>query len=161
LLSNWHHKEAIPVRRIASLPYLEACQVGEWVTKILPVLGTAVEVIAGDAEAVAAGYSAMVNPSIAELQVGLTAAQREADEVAPADRAYDEAQEAVAALRPQADELIQDVMDELRFHLRKRDAPSQRRIMRTYGVSFSYLPGEPADPDDAGAGSEDPPASAE
>jgi hypothetical protein len=123
-------------------------------------LATAVEVIAGDAEAVAAGYPAMTNPSAAELQTILTAAQQEADQVAPADRAYDEAQEAVAALRPQADELIQDVMDELRFNLRKRDAPSQRRIMRTYGASFSYLPGEPSDPDDAGSGSEDPPAGA-
>jgi hypothetical protein len=35
---------------------------------------------------------------------------------------------------------------------------SQRRIMRTYGAPFSYLSGEPADLDDAGAGSEDPPA---
>jgi len=109
-------------------------------------LATAAEVIAGDAQAVAAGYPAMVNPSAAELQTVLTAAQQEADEVAPADRAYDEAQEAVAALRPQADELIQEVVDELRFNLRKHDAPSQRRIMRTYGASFSYLPGEPADP---------------
>ncbi len=37
-------------------------------------------------------------------------------------------------------------------------ARSQRRIIRTYGASFSYLPGEPSDPDDAGSGSEDPPA---
>jgi hypothetical protein len=123
-------------------------------------LATAAEVVAGDAEAVAAGYPAMTNPSAAELQAVLTAAQQEADEVAPADRAHDEAQEAVADLRPQADELIQDVVDELRFNLRKRDAPSQRRIMRTYGASFSYLPGEPADQDDAGSGGEEPPSGA-
>ena len=36
-----------------------------------------------------------------------------------ADRVYDEAQEAVAALRPRADELIEDVMAELCFNLRK------------------------------------------
>ena len=69
-----------------------------------------------------------------------------------ADRAYDEAQEAVAALRGQADELIAEVMDELRFNLRRKDAPSQRRVMRTYGANFSYLKGEPRDADDVAQG---------
>jgi hypothetical protein len=57
-----------------------------------------------------------------------------------------EAQKAVAALRPRADELIGDVMDDLRYNLRKLDPPTQRRIMRTYGATFVALPGEPADP---------------
>ncbi len=30
----------------------------------------------------------------------------------------------------------------------RKDAPSQRRIMRTYGATFSYLAGEPVDPDE-------------
>lgn len=90
----------------------------------------------------------MVNPSAAQLQAVLAATMTKAEDVAMADRAYDEAQEAVAALRPQADELIEEVMAELRFNLRKKEPPSQRRIMRTCGARFRYLEGEPVDPDD-------------
>ena len=111
-------------------------------------LALAAQVVQGDADAVAAGHPAMVNPSAARLQAVLAATMTEAEDVAMADRAYDEAQEAVAALRPRADELIEDVMAELRFNLRKKDPPSQRRIMRTYGARFRYLEGEPVDPDE-------------
>jgi len=76
-------------------------------------------------------------------------AQSEADDVAMADRAYDTAQKAVEALRAQADELIAEVMAELRFNLRKRDTPNRRRIIRTYGATYSYLAGEPVDAGDA------------
>ena len=48
----------------------------------------------------------------------------------------------------QADELIGDIMAELRMTLRKMDAASQRRIMRTSGARFEYLRGEEVDPDD-------------
>jgi len=114
-------------------------------------LALAGRVIEGDAQAVAAGYEPAVCPSAAQVQVVLEAAIKQVDDVAPADHAYDEAQAAVETLRPEADELIQEVMDELRFNLRKLDAPSQRRIMRLYGARFRYLPGEPADPDDEGS----------
>lgn len=97
----------------------------------------------------------MVNPSAAQLQAVLAATMSEAEDVAMADRAYDEAQEAVVALRPQADKLIEDVMAELRFNLRKKDPPSQRRIMRTYGARFRYLEGEPVDLDDEPAEEEE------
>jgi len=107
----------------------------EWLTM-------AENVVAGDAQAVADGFDAMVNPSAAELDAVRSTAQTEVDEVSPADRAYDQAQEAAATLRPQADELIQEVMDSLRYTLRKKDAPSQRRIMRSYGATFTYLKGE-------------------
>jgi hypothetical protein len=90
----------------------------------------------------------MGNPSAAELEAVLEAAHSESDDVAIADREYDEAQERVAALRPRADELIAEVMAELRFTLRKKDAPSQRRTMRRYGARFKYLRGEPRDADD-------------
>ncbi len=112
-------------------------------------LTLAAQVVKGDADAVAAGYPAMVNPSAAELQEVLHAAQSESDDVAMADRAYDIAQKAANALRAQADELISDVMAELRFNLRKRDTPSRRRIIRTYGATYSYLVGESVDADDA------------
>ncbi len=119
-------------------------------------LSFAAQVVLGDARAVAAGYPPMVNPSAAELQAALQAAVSEAADVALADRAYDQAQEAVEALRSPADALIAEVVDQLRFNLRKKDAPSQRRVMRTYGARFRYLSGEPVDPDDPLPGGEEP-----
>ncbi len=117
----------------------------EWLT-------LAGRVVQGDADAVAAGFPPMANPSAAELQAVLEAARSEAGDVAMADRAYDQAQAAVAALRSRADELAAEVMAELRFYLRKEQAPSQRRILRTYGARFRYLPGEPQD-----EGADEPP----
>ncbi len=108
----------------------------EWLT-------IAKEVVGGDARAVAAGYLAMVNPSAEELDTVVQIAEAEYDDVAMADREYDKAQEELANLRPTADQLAQEVMDELRFTLRKKDNPSQRRIMRTYGATFKYAEGEP------------------
>lgn len=117
----------------------------EWLT-------LAGQVIRGDAQAVAAGYPPMMNPSADELRAVLEAARREAGDAPAADRTLDESQEAIAALRPKADGLIREVMSELRFNLRNKDAPSQRRIMRTYGVQFRYPPGESADQDEPGTG---------
>ncbi len=87
----------------------------------------------------------MVNPSAAELDALVQSAQTEKEDVAIADREYGQAQEALAALRVQADELIDEVMAQLRYVLRRLEAPSQRRIMRTYGAEFAYLEGEPPD----------------
>lgn len=113
------------------------------------LLATASKMIKGDKEAIVAGYEAMVNPSAAEVQEALDAAKKELSEVAPADRLYDKTEEAVAYLRPQADELIADVIDELKFKLRKRDAASQRRIISSYGVEIEYSTGDgPVDDDE-------------
>lgn len=103
--------------------------------------------VAGDANAVTAGFPAMVNPSAAEVDALVTAAQTEANEVADADRLQDEALAAADALVEEANTLIEDVMAELRFNLRKMDYPSQRRIQRTYGARFRTLPGEPSEGD--------------
>jgi len=121
---------------------------GDW-------LAMANRVVQGDADAVAAGYPPALDPSAADLAAVLKATKSEVKDVAMADRAYDKAQEAVAVLRPQVDELIADVIAELRFTLRKKDAPSQRRMMRTYGARFRYLAGEPVDPDDVVEGEEE------
>lgn len=48
----------------------------------------------------------------------------------------------------EAENLIADVMAEMRLTLRKMDMPSQRRIQRSYGAKFKYLKGEEVDPDD-------------
>jgi len=67
------------------------------------------------------------------------------NDVAVADRDYDIAQEVVASSRTVAEDFIQEVMDELRFALRKKDASSQRRIMRSYGATYTFVEGEPED----------------
>ena len=105
------------------------------------------QIVKGDADAVAAGYPAMLNPSAAEVAAQLANARAEAAQVGGTDRVYDQAQESAAALRPEADSLIQEIMDQLRFNLRKKDEPSQRRIMRSYGARFTYASGETPDPD--------------
>lgn len=113
-------------------------------------------IITGDGNAVAAGFPPMANPSAAEVQVALDSAIAETDEAVFADRLHDQAQEAVAALRPQADEMIDVIMLELRLNLRGKSAESQRRIMRTYGATFAYLEGEAVDAEDTAA--DQPPA---
>ena len=113
------------------------------------MLTMAEKMVKGDEEAVLAGFDPIVNPSAAELQTALDAAKKELGEVAPVDRKYDEAEEEVAKLRPEADELIKDVIDELKFNLRKRDGSSQRRIIQSYGVEISYTNGSgPVDDDE-------------
>ncbi len=109
------------------------------------------QIVAGDAKAATAGYAPMANPNAAELAAVVAAARTEQADVAAADRGYDSAQAAVESMRARADELVDDVMAELRFRLHKLDGPSQRRVMRTYGARYAYLKGEPADADDATA----------
>jgi hypothetical protein len=107
------------------------------------------DAVKGDADAVAAGYQPMLNPSAAELQATLVTARAKVAEVVVADRAYDQAQEQVAALRGEADGFIQEIMDQLRYQLRKKEEPNQRRVMRTYGAAFSSQPGEQAEEEPA------------
>lgn len=111
-------------------------------------LAMAANVVRGDGEAVTAGYPAMSNPSADEITAVLDTARLEAEEANTADRTYDEAQEALADLRVQADQAIEDILAELRFTLRRKDNASQRRVMRSYGASYTYLEGEPLDVDD-------------
>ena len=99
-------------------------------------------IVSGEAAAVAAGFPAMANPSAAEVKVALDAFRKESGEVAPADAAVRQAQLAAAKLRPDADELIGDVKDEIAHALRKQDGPAQRRVLRLFGFKFTPNPGE-------------------
>jgi hypothetical protein len=105
------------------------------------LLAISAKVIEGDQQAVAAGYPAMANPDALELKEALDIAQKEISDVAPADREYDQAEEAVEKLREQADLLISDIVDELKFNLRRKDAASQRRIILSYGIEIDYTNG--------------------
>ena len=107
-------------------------------------LGITRKVINGDKIAIEKGYEAMENPSTKELEKLLEICETESSDVSVADRNYDLAQKEVAELRQEADALIEEIMAELRFNLRKLEPASQRRIMRSYGATFKSLPGEPA-----------------
>ncbi len=135
-LTHHHRHQQHPISR------LEVCY---WI----PIGQNAIN---GDAEAVAAGFPPMSNPSAAEVQLLLDNATAEAGEADAADRVHDKSQAAVAGLRVSVNKMIDDIMAELRFRLRDEDKAGQRRIMRTYGATFNYLEGEPVDTDDQGVG---------
>ena len=111
-------------------------------------LSLAAVAVAGDAKAVAAGYAPMSNPTAAEVGAVLQTAKMEAEEADAADRHFDEQQEELATLRQEVDMMGESVVRELRFTAWRKDPASHRRIMRTYGVKYTYLDGEPRDPDD-------------
>jgi hypothetical protein len=98
--------------------------------------------VEGEGLAQTAGYPPMANPEISEVQTALLALKNQVLLINNADRVYDLAQAAVAALRPPVDLLIKSVMAELRFNLVGLDEPSFRRIARRYGAEFSTYPGE-------------------
>ena len=113
------------------------------------LVGAAEKIAAGEVQAVADGLPPMANPSAAEVAAELAAARTQADDVPAADRAYDEAQAAVAARRPEADQIADDVMADLRSEFRRLDAPSLRRVQRAHGATFATLLGEPEDGGDS------------
>jgi hypothetical protein len=119
------------------------------ITSFDSLIDCAEKIVAGEGDAVAAGLEAMANPSAAEVAAVLDEARLQAADVPKADRTYDLAQAEIAALRPKADELIDDGISALRYVLRRLDGPGQRRIQRSYGYTFAYLPGEPVDPEPA------------
>jgi hypothetical protein len=102
-------------------------------------------VIDGEGTAVAQGYPAMLNPTAAELQMVLDKAWKEVKDVPIADEAYDNAQEEIASLRSEVDELIRDMYEHMNFNLRKKDGASRRRIMQNYGFTFRFIKGESVD----------------
>ena len=107
--------------------------------------------VQGDAEAVLAGYVAMAEPTAVELQAALDASIAEAGDVIRTDREYDEAQEFLATFRATADDYIRELRDLIIFGTRKKEPPSQRRILRSYGAEYRYAPGEQVDEGDVTA----------
>lgn len=105
-------------------------------TSAATIIPLAELVIAGDAQAVEAGYEPMINPSAAELQAKVILAKSEVEDAVGASRMVNFNEEEMATLRAKADETVREIVAELRFYLRRRDETIQRRIMRNYGVRF-------------------------
>ena len=113
--------------------------------------------IAGDTASTAT-YGAMSNPSAAELQAALTAAQNEHEDVAPADSVVQNAQLAIQEKADLAAFWVSEIrFDALDFARRETDA-GQRRLLRKLGFKFKNNPGEtPEDPADGPAPAPTPP----
>ncbi len=96
------------------------------------------EMIDGDDEAFAGGFERLREPNQAEIQVAYMTANGLYLAVPAADLAYDLAQKATADLRPKVDEILADVVRDMRYNLSiaKMDKESERRIMRGYGFTF-------------------------
>lgn len=103
--------------------------------------------INGDDEAAAGGFERLLCPNQAEIQAAYTAAETLFEKVPSADRAYDMAQKAVADLRPQVDEVLADIVRDMRYNISraKMDKESERRIMRGYGFEFITRTSTPAE----------------
>lgn len=92
--------------------------------------------VAADAEAVLKGYEAMSNPSAAQLEAVLIEAEKEIADAVDSDSKVNSKEAELAEIRDKADALIDEILAELRFNLRRESESDQRRIMRTYGVKF-------------------------
>ncbi len=100
-------------------------------------------IIEGDDEAFAAGYERLREPNQAEIQTVRDAADAAFKAVPMADRTHDIAQEDVAALREQVDDILAEVVRDIRYHAgrEKKDKESERRVMRSFG--FTYITRNP------------------
>ncbi len=103
------------------------------------------DVIDGDGEAVTAGYAPLLDPSAAEITTLYNTAQTTHDAIRPADKAYDKAQTAVAAVRDDVDDVLAKVVRDMRYHLSVAgmDKESERRVMRGYGFTFVTVNSSP------------------
>lgn len=99
-------------------------------------------IVDGDAARVAAGGAAMSNPTAAAVGSRLAALNAALGALSPLKDAYNAEQEDVENMRPEVDDLIDDIIDEVLFTFRKHDAPSQRRNAREYGLTYVPSPGE-------------------
>ncbi len=104
-------------------------------------------VIKGDARRVA-NFSepAMAMPSAAEVTTALAAYNTELTLQTAAKDSLESEQSDVNQLRPEADQLIRDVWDEVEFALRQMEPSTLRRRAREWGVFYALRPGEPEEP---------------
>ena len=89
----------------------------------------ATALIAGDTASTAT-YGAMANPSAAELQTALTAAQNEHEDVGPADSVVQTAQLAIQDKAPLATFWVSEIRFDALDHARRETDSGQRRLLR-------------------------------
>lgn len=93
-------------------------------------------IISGEEIRVLAGGAPMAMPSAAEVEAKLNGLTPLLDTLTTLKDNYDNKQEDVQEMRPEADDLISDIWDEVLFAFRKDSAASLRRKAREYGVVY-------------------------
>ncbi len=97
---------------------------------------TALWLVEGEEAAIANGFPAMVNPSIADLQVCMDSYQQDSIEADHADREYQAVQAEMSDLRKQTHLSARGLAANIRLVLEDRDASSVRRTLRGFGFRF-------------------------
>ena len=93
-------------------------------------------VVDGENARIAAGSVPLTNPTAIQVNDQLLDFRSLVNDLTTRKTAYDDAQEAVAALWDEADDLLKDIWDEVLFHFRKDDPPSLRRKAREWGLVY-------------------------
>lgn len=96
----------------------------------------------GEAARVLAGGAPVTFPSITEVSAAVEAFKNANLQQANAKDAFDTAQEAVAALRAEANKLVLKIWNELEAAFDTGDKPSKRRKCREWGVVYVPNRGE-------------------
>jgi len=105
-------------------------------------------VASGETARVAAGGTPMGFPTAAEVAGAAANFQTLKGAQSQLKDVYNQEQEDVEGLRPAADELIDDIIDEVLFTFRKHTPASARRNAREYGLTYVPSPGETPSADD-------------
>jgi len=105
-------------------------------------------IAAGEAARVTAGGTPMAFPSAAEVATVAANFQTIKGAQSQLKDVYNLEQEDVEGLRPAADDLIDDIIDEVLFANRKHTPASARRNAREYGLTYVPSPGETPSADD-------------
>ena len=113
----------------SSKPLTQLSKFTEWIT-------AAQELLAGEAEAQAAGEAPMANPSGEELTAFLTAAQAAEQELTEAQRLLNTERATLDQTRAAINTLHREGARYLRYSLGELPAPNRRQQMREYGYVF-------------------------
>jgi hypothetical protein len=105
-------------------------------------------IVSGEAVRVAAGGTPMAFPTAAEVAGAAANFQTIKGAQSQLKDVYNLEQEDVEGLRPAADDLIDDIIDEVLFANRKHTPASARRNAREYGLTYVPSPGETPTADD-------------
>jgi len=106
------------------------------------ILQVGKDLVKGEADRIAAGGGAMAMPAIAEVNTAHTNFNNILMPHSTAVDAYDQRQEALDALNPEADAVIKKVWDEVDTFYNEEEPASQRQNAREWGVVY-VLSGSP------------------
>jgi hypothetical protein len=99
-------------------------------------------IVSGEAVRTGEGGEPLANPGAAQVQARRDALRPMLQRLSDLKTTYDSEQEDVAALWDEADDILQDVWDEVLFHYRRDEPSSLRRKAREWGVAYRPSPGE-------------------